>query len=172
MGVRHRHTPTTNVLGQSSKICRFSVPFHLIWLNMSHNWASAEQTMTSMLVQPELSHFTGRQRNLSCSAYSSNSVSCILFVFLFFFFLHAWGDCPFALPVSPLSLSSSHSRANFISPMFGCELRLSHRMWSLPACRKRVLSVSFTQARRYQEKLKRVPLTSSHRCCIHRNEGE
>lgn len=104
MGVRHRHTPTTNVLGQSSKICRFSVPFHLIWLNMSHNSASAEQTMTSMLVQPELSHFTGRQRNLSCSAYSSNSVSCILFVFLFFFFFTCVGGLSFCSPcLSPLS---------------------------------------------------------------------
>lgn len=110
----------------------FFVPFpSLIWLHVPHNWASAEQTMTSVLVQPELSHLTGRRCTQSCSDYGSNSFP-LLYPFVFLFYVRGGVESVLSLSISTLSLSSSHSPANFIPPVFGCKPQLTHRIWSKP----------------------------------------
>lgn len=119
-------TPTINVLGHSSQICSFSVPFpSLIWLNMPLIWASVEQTMTSVFVQPELSLMTGRRCR---STYGSSSFPLLNPFCLSFLCARGGWVCPFAVPLCTLSLS--HSPANFIPPVFGRKALLTHRMWS------------------------------------------
>lgn len=150
----------------------FSGPFPSpICLNIPHNWASVEQTRTSVLVQRELSHFDRKTVHPEIFLLRLQLVPFPLY-FLSFFFMCVCRGVEAVLLLSISTLSPVHTVQLILYPPCLAVKHSSHRIWSKLFLFLLVDSETSESLSYSHKDVKEFLWPAAIWCCIHGHKGQ